>query len=145
MEAAPIAQEQHQNDGGQKQSDQDSVAHALDGLLHQIGLIVERCQRDAFGKRFANAVDLGMNLVGHLDRIAFRLAIDIQQNGRISIGLHDGIDRFYGRLHRSEIADAHGNAGRSGFHDDIGDLGCVVYLAAHQAQHQLMIGLHQPR
>ena len=75
---APIAQEEHQNDSGQQQSNQDGIAHAVDGFFHQIRLIVKRHDHYAFGQRLANAVDLSVHLVGYLHRVAIRLAIDIQ-------------------------------------------------------------------
>ena len=39
---APVAQEHHHDERRQHQADENRIAHALDGIVHDFGLIVER-------------------------------------------------------------------------------------------------------
>ena len=52
---APVAQEQHHDERRQNQADQDRVAHALDGVVDDVRLIVERLQLDARRQLAADA------------------------------------------------------------------------------------------
>ena len=51
---APVAQEQHHDQRGQNQADEDGVAHAVDRIVDQIRLIVERLQVDALRQLLAD-------------------------------------------------------------------------------------------
>ena len=85
-----------------------------------------------------------MHFVRNSHRVAVRLPIDIQEDGRLSIRGHDGVDGFdrnglMEAISRSLIGDA----GRRRFDYDAADLGRIVHLAAHQTQDELMILLEQ--
>ena len=51
----PVAQEEEENDAGQNEADEDGVAHAGDGVAHQLRLIVEELELDARRQLLAGA------------------------------------------------------------------------------------------
>src|ERR1019366_5738704 len=83
---APIAQEQHHNQGSQHQADQDGVAYARDGIRDDFRLIVVRAQVDALGQFLVDRRDFGVHGVGHDDGIAVRLPVDVEQYGGLGVG-----------------------------------------------------------
>ena len=54
---SPVAQEDHQDDGGQNQAQQNGIAHALDGIADDDGLVVERLDLNSRRQRLANLGD----------------------------------------------------------------------------------------
>ena len=76
---SPVAQKQHHDERSQDDSDENGVAHAVDGIDHQARLIVEGLEVNAGGQRLPNAFDFGVYFVGHGDGVAVRLAVDAQQ------------------------------------------------------------------
>ena len=54
---APVAQEQNKNGGGENKADEDGVAHAGDGIIDQIGLIVEGRKTGSRRQGFAQVFD----------------------------------------------------------------------------------------
>ena len=120
---APIAQEQHHDQGRQHESDEDGVAHALDGILDDFGLIVERAQVDALGQFLADARDLRVHRVGHHHGVAVRLAVDVEQHGGLGVGGDHGVDRHHAGADGGHVADAQRRAGGRGLDHDVADVG----------------------
>ena len=139
----PVPQEQHQNNGRQKEPDQDRIAHAPDGILHQFGLIVEGRNGDPARQRLANQVDLGVHPVRHRHRVAVRLPVYVQQHRGFAVRGNGRIDWLHRRPHAGDVADAHGNPGGRGLHDDGRNFFGRAGLSAHQPQNQLVIALDQ--
>ena len=103
-------QENNDDNCREHQAEKDGVADALDGVLHDSRLVIKRKQTNAGRKRAANAVYLRMDFISHGNGVAVRLAIDVQQHRRFSIGAHDGIKRRNRWLHRGHISNPHRNA-----------------------------------
>ena len=57
----PVAQKEEENHAGQNQADEDGVAHAGDGVAHQLRLVVKELELDA---RRQLLLELG-NFAGH--------------------------------------------------------------------------------
>ena len=142
---APVAQKEHHDGGGEQQSDQDRVAHAADGCVDDLRLIVERLQRHAGRQRSPQGLDLGVHFLRDYDRVAVRLAVDVQEHGWFAVRGHDGVNRLGGKDHRGDIADAHRQVGRGGLDHDVADLLRRARLPAHQAEDELMVGFDQAR
>src|ERR1019366_5195765 len=94
--SAPVAQEDDENDGSEDQPDQNRVAHARDRLMDNLRLVIEGLHGDAAGKGCANAIDFGVDFVRHLDGVALRLAVDINEEGRLAVRGDDGVDGLHG-------------------------------------------------
>ena len=70
--AGPVAQEEEQDHAGQHKPDEDGVAHAGDGLAHQLGLVVEGSEMHSGGERPAELCDLSGDAVGHRNGVRRR-------------------------------------------------------------------------
>jgi len=101
-------------------------------------------QFDVLRQRLADGFDFGVHLLGHRDRIAVGLPVDVQQDGRLAVGGDHGVDRLDGVQHRADVPDANRQIGRRRFDDDVGNLGRRAGLAADKSENKLMISLHQP-
>ena len=120
---APVAKENHQNDRSQNQAEQNRVAHALDGVAHDDRLIVERLESAMpGGSDLAYLLDLSVDFIRDLHRVAVGLTVDVEQHRRFPVGGHDGVDRLHARRHRRDVSDTHRNAGRRVLDDDVRDL-----------------------
>ncbi len=106
-------------------------------------LIVERRQLDARRQRLLDARDLVMNSVRNVHGVAVRLSADVQQNRRLAVRGHDGVDRLHPGADGGHIDDADRHSRRGGFHDDLPDLIRVDDLPIHQAKIELVILLEQ--
>ena len=85
-----------------------------------------------------------MHFIGYRNRVAVRLAIDVQQHGRLSVGPDNGVKRLDRLLHRGNVTNAHRKPRGRVLDDGIRQIVSVARLPAHQAQHELMIALKQP-
>ena len=62
------------DEAGEKQADDDGVAHAADRFADDVRLVVEDAELHAGGKHRAQAFDFLMHFVGDLDGVAVGLA-----------------------------------------------------------------------
>ncbi len=92
---SPVVQKQHHDERGENQANQDRVAHAGDGSGDDLRLIVERLNMDSRRQRRANVLDLGVHLIGYLDRVGVGLAVDAQQNRGLAVRGDHGINRLH--------------------------------------------------
>jgi len=67
--------------------EKNRIAHARNRSLYQVGLVVKRRDLHTARQRFLEAFDLGVDRVGDLDRVAFGLAIDVNQNRRLAFAV----------------------------------------------------------
>ena len=79
----PIAEEEEENDAGENETDEDRVAHAGNGIAHQLRLIVEGLEPDARRKLLPQLGHLGCDGIGHSDSVARRLPRDIDAAPRL--------------------------------------------------------------
>ena len=139
INAVPRSRKKEPDDeSGEEKADDDRVAHAADGCLDDVRLIVEDGQLHAGGDNRAQAFDFLMNFVGYLDRVAVRLAIDAEQHGRLSVRGDHGIVRRRRSRNGADIA----NANRHVVHvldDDVADLLGRLNLRRDESQEKLMI------
>ena len=75
---SPVAQEQHHDERSQDDSDENCVAHTVDGIDHQARLVVEGFEANAGGQRLPNAFDFGVYFVCDGDGVAVWLAVDAE-------------------------------------------------------------------
>ena len=141
--AAPVAQEDNQNDRGEQQADENGVAHTGDGIANQRGLIVECLHLDARRKCPPNLVELAASRIRHGDGVAVRLAEDIQEHSGFAVGRNHGVHGHDRRAHGSDIADSDGNTAGRGPDDNVPDLRRIARLPGYQCQRQLMVVLDQ--
>src|SRR6266436_8257414 len=139
----PVAQEENKDDGRENEAKQYGVANARDGFMNEGGLIVEWLDMHAGWQSWPKLLDLGVNFVGDVERIAVRLPMNTQKNGGFAIGGDHGVDGCDGRRNFCNIAKTDGNTCRRRLHDDLADLFRRANLAADQAEHQLMIVLDE--
>ena len=97
-------------------------------------LIVERLELDAGRQASGGCVDLGVHRVGDRHRIAVRLAVDVQQHGRLAVGRHDRVHRLHGRRDRARHRRCAPARRRRGLDDDLSELRGVVHLPVDQAR-----------
>src|SRR5262249_25969712 len=102
----PVAEKQNQNDGGKRDTYKHGVAHAGDGIVNNGRLIVKRFETNAFWQTGRQFLNKGVNFVGYLQGVAFGLAIDVEQHGRLSIGCHNRVDRCNRRSDLRDVAEA---------------------------------------
>src|SRR6185437_4323101 len=140
---SPVAQKDHQDDGGQNQAQQNGVAHASDGIANDDGLVIEGLDLNSGRERLANLGDLAVDFIRNLDRVAVGLAVDVEQHGRFAVGRDQRIYRLDSGSDGGDVADAHGNSRGRVPDDRVGDLLRRSHLAAHQRQHQLMIAFEE--
>src|SRR6266436_6581248 len=141
--SAPVAQEENKDDGRENEAKQYGVANAGDGFVDDGGLIVEWLDMHAGWQSWPKLLDLGVNFVGDVERIAVGLPMNTQKNGGFAIGGDHGVDGCDGRRSFCNIAKTDGNARRRGLHYNLADLLRRSNLAADQAEHQLMIVLDE--
>src|SRR5580700_9495061 len=140
---APISQEQDQDGGRQQQAEKHGVAYAGNRIAHNGGLIVERLEMYAGRQRGLQLRDLRVNFVSDGERVAFWLSIDADEDGGFSVGGDDGVHGRDGRGHFGDVSDANRNSSGGGFDDDLANLFGRMYLAADQAQNELMVIFEQ--
>ncbi len=102
----PVAEKQHHDDRCQDQPDQNRIARALDGLQHDLRLIVERLHLDSRWQAPANAFDLGVHFVGDGHGVGVRLPADVEQHRRLAVRAHDRVNRLHTRRDPRHIRDA---------------------------------------
>src|SRR6185437_13579388 len=90
---SPVAQKDHQDDGGQNQAQQNGVAHASDGIANDDGLVIEGLDFNSGREGLANLGDLAVDFIRNLDRVAVGLPVDVEQHGRFAVGRDQ---RIYG-------------------------------------------------
>ena len=100
---APIAQKEPNDQSGEKQSNDNSVAHAGDGFLDDVGLIVERMNLNTGRQAGTYSLHLGVNFIGNLNRVAIRLAADAEQHRGLAVRAYGSVNRSYCRRYRSYI------------------------------------------
>ena len=103
------------------------------------GLIVERLDMHAGGECGANLLDLGVNFVSDVERVAVRLTMDAEQDGGFPIGGHHGVDRRDRRRDVGDITETNGNTSGGSLHDNLAELLRRSNLPADQTENQLMI------
>ena len=81
---AHIGDEEEDRRDGQQQADADAVAHAADGLAHQVGLIVEDRRSGSRGARAASAARRARTPASRSSRRCRRLARDADRAPRVS-------------------------------------------------------------
>src|SRR2546429_384677 len=99
---APVTQKQNEDNGRKQESQEHCITNTGDGLVNDGGLIVERLDAHAGGKRGANLFDLSVNFVSDIKRIAVRLTMHAKQDGGLAVGRDHGVDR---RNRRRNVRD----------------------------------------
>src|SRR5579871_549663 len=74
----PIAQKNYEDDGRENKSNQDGIAHTLDGIADDNGLIIKRLNVHALWECLADGFDFCMYAVGNLHSVAIGLTIDVE-------------------------------------------------------------------
>ena len=143
--SAPIAQEEHKDDGREQQSEQNCIAHAGDGFADDCGLIVKRLDVHARRQRGTNLLDLRVDFVGHLQGVAVGLAIYVEQDGGFAIGSHNGVDGCDRGRDFGNVTQPDGNLRRRRLHHNLPNLFGCAHLAADQAKHQFVFVFDESR
>ena len=68
------------------------------------GLVVKRLEMNSGRERRAKLLDLRVYFVGHVERVALRLAIYIEQHGGFPVSRYDRVDRRHGGRDRRKVA-----------------------------------------
>ena len=139
---APIAQESEQDCHREQQANQDRIAHGVDRLPDQQGLIVVRRDANIFWQFIAHRRQLGLYLVNDGNAICIRLAIDVDQHGRLPVGSDNCVLRFNSRTDRRNVRKRHGSVVNGCDHNAVEFLRFFC-LAADQRQFELMVLLDQ--
>ena len=92
----PIAQKQHHDERRQDEPDDHRVAHARDGVVDNLRLVVKRLQRDALRQAAPDGLDLGVHGVRDGHRVAVGLAEHVDEHRGLRVGRHDRVDRLHG-------------------------------------------------
>src|ERR1700722_11740270 len=128
---APVAQEHDQNDRRQNQTQQDGVAHALNGLAHNNRLIVKGLNLNTRRQRLAQPLNFVVNFLRHLHGIAVGLPINVQQDCRLAVRRYYRVDGLHAWSDARNIPDAYWNPGRSTLDHRICDFLRRLNLAVH--------------
>src|SRR2546430_9389944 len=142
---SPVSQEDHQDDGRENQSEENSVPHALDGIIDDDGLVVKRPDLKTWRQGLPDAVHFRVHQVGDLYRVAVRLAVDIDKHCWLTVCRDNRVKGFYPRRYRGHVSDANRYSCWSCLNYRVRDLFGRAHLPANQSQHQLMIALEESR
>ena len=135
----PVSQEQEQDDAGERESDQDSVANAAYAFAYQFGLIVVGLQANIFWQRGPELRDLGVHGVGDRNGVAAGLPGDVQQNSVLPICSHSGVHGHGRCFDRGNIPDAHGGARGCRLDGKLPQAFDVVRLSTDETEDELMV------
>src|SRR5207247_5016026 len=93
----------------------------------------------AGGECGANLLDLGVNFVSDVERVAVRLTMDAEQDGGFPIGGHHGVDRRDRRRDVGDITETNGKTSGGSLHDNLAELLRSLNLPAVQTENHMMI------
>ena len=130
---APVPQEKPNDERRQKQSDNNGIADTGNGLLHDIGLVVERPDLDAGRKAWTYGIHLPVHFVGNFNGVAVRLTVDAEQHGRLAIRCDNGVDGGNSRSYSPDITYSYRNIIDS-LDDNTTDFLGTVNLPGHETE-----------
>ena len=133
----------NENDRCEQEAKQNCVAHALDRLAHDDGLVIEGLDLDSRRQRFPDLIQRLVYFAGDIERVAIGLAIDVEQDGGFAVCGNDPVNGLHSGNDLAEITDAHRDARRCGLYDHGRNLGGRADLSADQSQDELMITFKQ--
>src|SRR5256885_12983517 len=94
-------------------------------------------------KRSLQLADQPVDFRRDVDRIAFRLAIHVEENRVLPIRSDDRVDRRIGRGDRGDIRDANRHSGRGIFDGDLAKFRWCSNLTADEPKHEVMFAFDQ--
>src|SRR5579862_1525465 len=140
---SPIAQEHNQNDRSENETQHDGVTHTFDRIADDDRLVIKGNQLYPWWQRLLDARNFSVNFFRNLHRVAVRLPVDVQQYGRLPVGVDNRVDRLHTGSHSRNIANANRNSGLRGFDHRGGDLLRRADLSVYQPQYELMVVFNQ--
>ncbi len=102
-------------------------------------LIVKRLEMNPRRQRSAKLVNLRVYFVRHVERVALRLPIHVEQHRGLPVSRYDGVDRSHGRRDGRDVAEPNGDTCSRILDDNQANLFGSTHLAADETEHEVVV------
>ena len=138
--AAPVFQEEIQNEHRQDEAEDDGVPDAADGVAHELRLVVVKREVHVRRQFLPELLQFRLQRGGDVQRAAVGLALDVQQNGLAALRGDVGEGRRRSALDARHVPDANRMAAADGNHH-VADVVRRMDAPVHRRQVKVIIFL----